>query len=168
MNMKSGELKITEHGKIVIAGELFEERETNPTAVPFEGFVDTGCTYDLVIPKNMANAVCAQIEEETGVSVGGGSSAIKGTIRKVNIRLGSLVGKNVTAFVPDTQSNRFLIGIGLLQKINAFLAIDFHSGSTQGCILTNDRGIPFIVGKVLHYHFVHHKEIVPQGPCEFC
>jgi hypothetical protein len=89
-------------------------------------------------------------------------------MRKVNIRLGNLEGKNVSAFVPDIESSRVLIGIGLMQKINAFLCIDFCSSSTQGCILTNDRSIPFLVGKVLHCRFVHQKEIVSRGPCEFC
>lgn len=166
--MKSGELKIDENGKIVIAGELFDLHKTDPFIVPFEGHLDTGCTHDVVVPLDCANAVCAQVENEHETSGGAGATTIQGTIRKVNMHFGGLEAKNIRAFVPNNPSERILIGIGLLQKISAFMVIDFYSGLTQGGLLTTDRNIPFLVGKVLHCKLIHNKEIVSRDPCDFC
>jgi len=167
-NMKNGEMKIDEKGKIVIAGELFYLHRTDSVVVPFEGYLDTGCTHDMVVPLNHANAVCAQVENEHETSGGAGATTIQGTMRRVNVCLGGLEAQNLRVFVPNNPSERILIGIGLLQKISAYMAIDFHSGTTEGSILTTDRNIPFLVGKVLHCKLIHNKEIVSKGPCDFC
>ncbi len=167
--MKSGEIKIDEKGRVVIAGELTDFHPTHPARVSFEGYLDTGCSYAIVVPLEIAKGVMASVEEETMASAGAGALGIKGTMRKVNICFGGLTARNVLAFVPnDAAANRVLVGIELLQKMSAFLAIDFHFESTQGGILTIDRRIPFLVGKLLHYKLVHGKEILSANPCEFC
>ncbi len=166
--MKNGEMKIDNKGKIIIAGELFDLHDTDPFISSFEGHLDTGCTHDMVVPLDLANSVCAQVENEHETSGAAGAISISGTMRKVNVRLGGLEAKNIRVFVPNAPSERILIGIGLLQKIGAYISIDFDSGVTQGCSLTNDRSIPFLVGKVLHCKIAHNKEIISRGPCDFC
>jgi len=167
--MKSGEIKVDEKGRIVIAGELTDFHPTHPSQALFEGYLDTGCSHAMVVPLEIANGIMAQVEKESTTSAGAGAVRIDGTMRRVNVCFGGLTARNVLVFVPnDTGASRVLIGIELLQNISAFLAIDFHLKSTQGTILTNDRKIPFLVGKLLHYKLVHGKEIVSTNSCEFC
>jgi len=166
--MESGNLGINREGKIIIAGELFEDRDAGGIIIPFEGFLDTGCSYDLVIPKHLANGVFAKIENDESCNAAAGAAEINGTKRIVNIRFGKLEAKKIPVFVPNEESSRVLIGIGFLQKMQAFIGIDFCSGITAGGILTNDRTIPFLIGKFLHYKLKHGKEIISICPCEFC
>lgn len=160
---KSGLLKIDANGKLWLGGEVFDDHGSYPV----QCCIDTGCTYDLVLEVGLANAVCAPVEKVTSVSAAAGSFDIKGQIRKLNIRFGDLIAKDILAFVPN-ESSRNLMGIGFLQKMGAFLAIDFHSDATLGGMVTSNRDIPLIVGKVLHCLLVHEQSIVSKSPCPFC
>lgn len=166
--MNSGEMHISENGKIIIAGELFEDREINPIIIPIECNLDTGCTYDMVIPADMANGVGAQVEEKHDAGIGAGAGILAGTMRKINIRFGNASKKDVLVFVPNQPISRVLIGIGLLQKLEVFVGINFYSGATEGGILTNDKNIAFFIGKMLHCLQVHGMEIVSRDPCPYC
>src|SRR3989344_4638051 len=143
--MKSGELRIDENGKIVIAGELFDLHDTDPFVVSFEGYLDTGCIHDMVVPIDLVNVVCARVESEHETSGGAGATTIQGTMRRVNVRFSGFEKQNIRAFVPNNPSKRTLIGVGLLQKISAFLVIDYCRGRTEGSILTTDRNIPLLI-----------------------
>ncbi len=166
--MKSGEIRIDEKtGKIILVGELFEQRMDGVVA-PFECCVDTGCSFDLCIPQDLANAVFAQPEEVASVSTGAGATSLEGTYRIINVRFGACIINNIKAFVPNQSISRSLIGITLLQKMNIYLGIDFKPTSTAGSILTNDRKFPFIFGKIIHCVTVHNKQLVTIDPCQYC
>lgn len=162
--MNSGQLTI-KSGKLLLFGEIFDQHG----AYPFEGFIDTGCSYDMVITRQLADAVCANIEKPVMASVGGGASTVPGSIRKINVRFGNFEGRNISVFVPDdSNSTRTLIGIGFFQKAGILLIADFHSGATQGGLVTTDRAMASSVGMVVHCSSVHNNQLIKEMKCPFC
>lgn len=151
-------------GKISLPGQIFD----NHGSYDFEPFLDTGCTHMLVIDRGLADAVCAPVDREEVVSVGAGGASINGFIRLVDVRFGEMELRNVRAFVPCDPIPRSLMGISLLQGMRVLWIADFGSGRTDGSLLTSERDMAQLLGKVLHYRLLHGKALIDMSPCDIC
>jgi predicted oxidoreductase len=163
MKRESGKLVITAKGKLILTGEVFDSHGS----YPFDAFVDTGSDFGLVLTQELADAVCAKVEGEINISIGGGSQSIVGQKRKVSLKFGEMA---VTDYeVTVISGTRNLIGIKFLQDANILMVADFKPGKTSGGIITNNRKYASIIGKAAHCAFSHQIDITGSHlPCPIC
>ncbi len=146
-----------------MTGEIFDKHG----AYTFDAYIDTGSIFGLVLEKNLADAVCAQIEKEVNVSIGAGSKNIVGQIRKVNLQFGGLSVKNYPAVVVDGDRN--LIGVKFFQDAGIAIVFDFLKGKTMGGFVTTDRKLIKAVGKTSHCFLSHNTDITKTyESCPIC
>lgn len=164
MEQKSGKLLINDAGKLILTGEIFDGHGS----FNFETFVDTGLSLNMVITRELADAVCAKIEGEVkNISIGGGTSSVDGQIRMANFRFGDLVIQNYKVAVINGSRN--LVGIKFFQDVGILMLVDFHKGKTMGGILTSERKFANIIGKTAHCYFSHNIDISKSNePCPSC
>lgn len=130
MEQKSGKLIIDDNGKLILTGEVFDQHGS----YDFNACVDTGSTFDIVLTRELADAVCAEVKGEIkNISIGAGSNKTNGLIRRTNLRFGGLELLNHEVIVIDG-GNRNLVGIKFFQDTGITMLVDFHKGKTMGGI----------------------------------
>ena len=160
---KSGQIRITNDGKVILTGEIFDQHGS----YPFEAFIDTGSSFGLIITQELADAVCAPVLEEVNICIGAGSGNTKGHTRLANFRFGDLEIKNYRATA--VKGSRNLVGVKFFQDISAAVLLDFHQGKTAGCFLSTDQKFVRMLGKSLHCATVHGLDICESTkPCPVC
>lgn len=164
MQQKSGKLIINSIGKLILTGEIFDGHGS----FDFEAYVDTGSSFNMVITRELADAVCAKVEEEIkNISIGSGSNTTDGQIRRANFRFGDLLLQNYNVTVVNGSRN--LVGIKFFQDTGIIMLVDFHRGKTMGGIIINDRKFAGVIGKVSHCYFSHNNDISKSNePCPIC
>ena len=163
MERKSGKLIIDDNGELILTGEVFDERGS----YDFNACVDTGCSFGMVLTKELADAVCAKVEGEINIIIGGGSKTVNGQKRRVNLRFGELVLQNYEIIVINGNEN--LVGIEFFQDTGIIMIVDFHKGKTMGGLITNDRRFARALGKTAHCFLVHKNDITKSNePCPIC
>jgi hypothetical protein len=163
MERKSGKLIIDDNGKLILTGEVFDEHGS----YDFNAYVDTGCSFGMVLTRELADAVCAKVEGEIDISIGGGSNTVTGQKRRVNLRFGELVLNNYKITVVDGTRN--LVGIEFFQDTGTIMLVEFHKGKTMGGLITNDRRFASALGKTAHCFLVHKNDITKSNePCPIC
>jgi len=161
---KSGQLNISDDGKLILTGEVFD---THGYYI-FDAAIDTGASLGITLTQELADAVCAPVvEARIPISIGAGSNSIEGCLRKVNLRFGGLEVKNYTATV--IKGTRNLIGIKFLQEAGILLVADFHREKTLGSFISSDRNHARLIGKTFHCVNVHNFDICKiNDPCPVC
>lgn len=160
---ESGKLAIKDNGKLILTGEVFDEYGSHN----FDAYVDTGSDFGMVLTRGLADAVCAKVEDEIGISIGGGSSTVRGQKRRANLRFGELTLKDYEITVVNGTRN--LVGIKFFQDTGIMILVDFHKGKTRGGLITNDRRFVSALGKTTHC-FLGHKEDITKSDeaCSIC
>lgn len=163
MEQESGKLIIDENGKLILTGEIFDGHGS----YPFNAYVDTGSSFGLVITRKLADAVCAKVEGEIDISIGGGSKTVTGQKRKANLRFGELILNNYEITV--VSGTRNLVGIQFFQNAHIAMLVDFNQGKTRGGLITNQRRFASALGKTAHCFTVHRTDITKSNePCPIC
>lgn len=164
MNQETGKLIIDKNGKLILTGEIFD----NHGSYSFDAYVDTGSSFGLILTRELADAVCAKIEEKiSNISIGGGSNSVIGHKRKANLRFGELTLSNYEITVVEG-GTRNLVGIKFFQDTQILMLIDFK-GKTSGGLITNDRRFASAIGKTAHFLTVHKTDITRSDePCPIC
>lgn len=163
MYQKSGELKINDFGKLIYTGEIFDDHNS----FDFEAFIDTGNDFGVVLTSQLANAVCAEVEEDIKINTGAGLETIPGQKRKVNLRFGNLLLKNYSVTVLNGTRN--LVGISFLQEHGILMIVDFKKGKTEGGVLTNDQTFANVIKKTSRCYFGHKNDSIKSNEkCPIC
>ena len=152
MEVNSNTLKIDSNHKIKFSGNIFDHHGS----YSFNAYIDTGCTFNLVLNRELADAVCAEVVcEVLDISIGGGLENKRGFIRKANLKFGPLTLRDYEFLVVD-DNKRNLIGIKFFQDSKMLLVMDFASGKTDGCFITTNQDIARAMGKTVHFCLAHH------------
>jgi len=163
MEQKSGKLIINDDGKLILTGEVFDGHGS----YDFNAYVDTGSSFGMVLTRELADAVCAKVEGDINISIGGGSNTVKGQKRRANLRFGELILTNYEITVVNGTRN--LAGIKFFQDAGIIMLVDFHKGKTMGGLITNNRRFARALGKTAHCFSVHKSDITKSNePCPIC